>query len=232
MGFRDQDLAFQDADRRYAELKQQRDTGSLGVEAFEEKLKELMVQDAEGVWWARSPSTGEWHYHDGSTWLRSVPPYEESKVPNEPEIPIYKPAFGELIRICSKYDTPRFYVGDAIPYHVLSNARLLFPIPNNEHVAALLDNSAWLAKGFGLAVCEDGLRWYDHRPSRRFIEWLEFVDVPIEAYRSSSPLYYRIEIGKDNDFYLRRGVMDPRVLVTFLAEIRSLVSTLPTTNEL
>lgn len=67
-------MSFQDADRRYVELKQQYDVGTLSVEEFDARLRELMVQDAEGRWWAKSRDTGDWNYHDGSTWIRANPP--------------------------------------------------------------------------------------------------------------------------------------------------------------
>src|SRR5215212_5293683 len=33
-----------------------------------------MVEDEEGRWWAKSPTTGEWHYHDGTAWVKDTPP--------------------------------------------------------------------------------------------------------------------------------------------------------------
>jgi hypothetical protein len=34
----------------------------------------MMVQDAEGRWWAKHRETGEWHYYDGNAWVRGTPP--------------------------------------------------------------------------------------------------------------------------------------------------------------
>jgi len=33
-----------------------------------------MVQDDEGRWWSKHPENGEWHYHNGSGWVRGTPP--------------------------------------------------------------------------------------------------------------------------------------------------------------
>jgi hypothetical protein len=65
---------FQEADRRYAEIKRHQETGGLTQEKFDKQLKALMVQDEEGRWWAKSRTTGDWHYHDGTAWVKGKPP--------------------------------------------------------------------------------------------------------------------------------------------------------------
>ncbi len=67
-------MDFQEADRRYDELKRQYDSGAISAEAFTTALTDLMVQDAQGRWWSRSPATGEWNYHDGTRWVPATPP--------------------------------------------------------------------------------------------------------------------------------------------------------------
>lgn len=74
MDFREREIDFREADRRYAELKRRLDAGTISTEEFHERLRELMVRDDEGRWWAKSRKTGEWHYHDGGTWVRGTPP--------------------------------------------------------------------------------------------------------------------------------------------------------------
>ena len=54
-------MDFREVDRRYADLKQQYDNGSLSHEEFGAQLKQMMVQDDEGRWWAKSYEAGEWH---------------------------------------------------------------------------------------------------------------------------------------------------------------------------
>jgi hypothetical protein len=74
MDFREREIDFEEADRRYAELKRQLDAGSISTEEFDAQRKQLMVQDEKGRWWAKGRKTGEWHYHDGSAWVRDTPP--------------------------------------------------------------------------------------------------------------------------------------------------------------
>ena len=70
----DQEVDFHEADRRYAEIKQRHEAGNLTDEEFDEQLKELMVQDQEDRWWVKSRNTGEWHYYDGTAWIKDTPP--------------------------------------------------------------------------------------------------------------------------------------------------------------
>jgi hypothetical protein len=65
---------FQEADRRYTEITRRQEIGGLTQEEFDEELKQLMVQDEEGRWWAKSRSAGEWYYHDGTAWIKDTPP--------------------------------------------------------------------------------------------------------------------------------------------------------------
>jgi hypothetical protein len=74
MDFRDHEIDFGEADRRYAELKRQHDAGTIDDEEFEAQRQRLMVQDDEGRWWAKFGKSGEWHYRDGITWTRGTPP--------------------------------------------------------------------------------------------------------------------------------------------------------------
>ena len=74
MSFDEGKITFQEADRRYAKLRREQESGSLSNEEFDAELKQLMVQDPEGRWWAKSPTTGEWHYHDGTAWVKGTPP--------------------------------------------------------------------------------------------------------------------------------------------------------------
>jgi hypothetical protein len=72
--FEDQGVDFQEADRRYAEIKRRHEAGTLTDEEFDEQLKELMVQDQEDRWWVKSRTTGHWHRYDGTTWIKDTPP--------------------------------------------------------------------------------------------------------------------------------------------------------------
>ena len=82
MDFRRHEVDFREADRRYAELKRQHDAGSISDEEFDAQRQQLMVQDDEGRWWAKFGESGEWHYRDGSTWVRGTPPGHQGVVPD------------------------------------------------------------------------------------------------------------------------------------------------------
>jgi hypothetical protein len=76
-----QEADFRDADRRYADLERQRDAGGISEEEFEAQRQRLMVLDGEGRWWSKSPEGGEWHYHNGSAWVRGAPPVYRGAAP-------------------------------------------------------------------------------------------------------------------------------------------------------
>jgi hypothetical protein len=78
MDFEERNPDFEEADRRYAELKRLFEAGDITEKEFDEQLQRSMVQDQRDRWWAKSRETGEWHYHDGSAWILSTPPgYQE-----------------------------------------------------------------------------------------------------------------------------------------------------------
>jgi hypothetical protein len=79
--FRGREESFQEADRRFAELARQRDAGSISDQEFDAQRRQLMVQDAEGRWWAKIGKSGEWHYRDGSAWVRGTPPGYQETIP-------------------------------------------------------------------------------------------------------------------------------------------------------
>ena len=74
MDFEKSKLNFEEVDHRYAQLKRQVDAEQITQEEFDEQLKRAMVQDDSGRWWAKSRKSGEWHYHDGRTWVKGTPP--------------------------------------------------------------------------------------------------------------------------------------------------------------
>jgi hypothetical protein len=75
MDFGKPKLDFEEADRRYALLKGRHEAGEITEEEFDEQLKRLIIQDEEGCWWSKSRKSGQWHYHDGRTWVRGTPAY-------------------------------------------------------------------------------------------------------------------------------------------------------------
>ncbi len=80
MDFGEREVDFQEADRRYAELKRQLDAGTISTGEFAAQRQQLMVQDDEGHWWAKLGESGEWYFHDGSTWARGTPPGDQEVI--------------------------------------------------------------------------------------------------------------------------------------------------------
>lgn len=75
MEFREQrGTTFEEAERRYAELKRRHDAGQIDDEQFDAERQGLLVVDDEGKWWAKSRESGQWLYHDGSAWIEATPP--------------------------------------------------------------------------------------------------------------------------------------------------------------
>jgi hypothetical protein len=229
MDLNERTITFEHADRRYADLKRQHEVGAVSDEGFEEQLKQLMVLDDQSRWWAKSRSTGEWHYYDGTDWVIAEPPYEQSQPSQEPGTNFRKPSYDELVRICAKYDGPHFYVGESIPRKRLARARASFAIPAGEDVAALLETTSNLIGMYGLAVCEEGLRWRNDeyfRSGRYFIGW---------SYLSDASIYARWRHFGQYDLEMGEGVlrvdnkpMEGDQLVRLLHEIQSSITASPT----
>lgn len=68
-------MTFAEVDEQYLALKQQFHSGDLSAEAFDEALKSMMIQDAQGRWWAKARESGQWHYYDAATqgWTPGAP---------------------------------------------------------------------------------------------------------------------------------------------------------------
>lgn len=78
-------MNFQGVDRRYEELKEEYLAGSLSSEAFDEALREMMIQDDQERWWAKSRESGKWHYYDEDQdeWISADPPgYQAPAAPS------------------------------------------------------------------------------------------------------------------------------------------------------
>lgn len=76
-------MTFAEADLQYRELKQQFDAGRLDEAAFEEAIRDLMIQDEQGRWWAKARDTGQWNYYDAATqnWVPASPPTQAPPPP-------------------------------------------------------------------------------------------------------------------------------------------------------
>jgi hypothetical protein len=210
---------FQEADRRYIEIKRRHEAGELAQEEFEEQLKQLMVPDEEGRWWAKSRSSGEWHFHDGNSWVRETPPSDGGQRGQQTKLP--ETFVKRLVEVCARYSGSRFYVGEAIPEGKLADARKYFPIPLNERVFALIDNSGILNKGAGLALGEAGIYWTTSR-GRAFLTWQEFSSVPIAEDRWLRG--YIVEMGEGRKLVGYNYAMPGKAAVQLLRELQSLIN--------
>lgn len=88
---------FREADRRYAELKRQRDAGTMGDEEFDAQRKQLMVKDDEGRWWAKGREDSDWYYRGETGWVKGTPPgYQPlSEGPSAESAPEHRPRPGQ-----------------------------------------------------------------------------------------------------------------------------------------
>jgi hypothetical protein len=213
---------FQEADQRYVEIKRRHEAGELAQEEFDEQLKQLMVQDEDGRWWAKSRRSGEWHYHDGNSWVRGTPPNYGVQHQQQAELP--ETFVKKLVEICARYSGNRFYVGEAVPKEKLDDAYRFFPIPNGERVFALIDNSNIFVQGVGLALSEKGIYW-TMRGGRDFLTWQKFSTIPISEHQRSRD--YIILMGEGKTFVGKDSTMSREAAVQLLREIQSLIKASP-----
>jgi len=64
---------FRAVEDSYYTLRGQFDTGRITQQQFEEKLHELMVQDASGRYWMLGADSGNWYFYDGVRWVEGDP---------------------------------------------------------------------------------------------------------------------------------------------------------------
>src|SRR5215211_6070973 len=219
MNSNERTMTFQEADRLHLALTELHHAGVLDDDEFVYLLKRLMVRDEEERWWAKSASTGEWHYYDGTNWIQEALPDGEAKREQEPEL--HETFEGQLAQVCSKYagrgHYSGYYVGKAIPEQKLAAARTYFPIPEDETVYALIDSSDKMDRG--LAVCEKGIRW--NNTGRGYFLTLQAL-APIQITGHQSGFEYGITLGKGKRFMGRTSAMPRDEVVRLLRELQSL----------
>lgn len=64
---------YRQAEDEYFKLRGQFDTGRITQEQFDEKLRALMRQDAQGRYWMLGADSGKWYQYDGSQWVLGDP---------------------------------------------------------------------------------------------------------------------------------------------------------------
>jgi hypothetical protein len=67
-------MDFQQAEKKFKQLKSQFEAGQLTETEFKAQLEELMVQDEGGNWWMIGYETERWYRHDGTNWVQIDPP--------------------------------------------------------------------------------------------------------------------------------------------------------------
>lgn len=66
-------MNFDEAERKFAGLKDQRDSGQISPAEFSSHVDEIRLQDIGGVWWQISEKNGQWLRWNGSAWVPGEP---------------------------------------------------------------------------------------------------------------------------------------------------------------
>jgi hypothetical protein len=64
---------FKRAEDEFFKLKGQVGAGRITQAQFEEQLRALVVQDAQGRYWMLGADSGKWYVHDGTQWVERNP---------------------------------------------------------------------------------------------------------------------------------------------------------------
>jgi hypothetical protein len=67
-------MDFNQAEKRFKQLKAKFEAGELADTEFKKQLEELMIQDERGYWWMIGYETEQWYRNDGTDWMQSDPP--------------------------------------------------------------------------------------------------------------------------------------------------------------
>ncbi len=73
-------MDFGEAEAKFAELQGKLRRKAISQETFYQEVARLMVQDADGRYWAVDPAGNGWLYHDGQSWLPAMPPTVHTQV--------------------------------------------------------------------------------------------------------------------------------------------------------
>jgi hypothetical protein len=83
-------MNFQEAEKRYAALREQLNQRQISEEQFAEQVFALRLQDAKGAWWQVNGADGSWLVWNGAAWQPAAPPQPtpapqpKAKAPKQP----------------------------------------------------------------------------------------------------------------------------------------------------
>lgn len=66
-------MNFQDLQRRYDELREQFDAGTIDEAEFRDELGALQLKDEQGRYWTIGARSGKWFRYDGRKWVEETP---------------------------------------------------------------------------------------------------------------------------------------------------------------
>src|SRR4030065_1317864 len=69
---------FKDTERRFRSLRRQFGGKEISRREFIDRLKKLRLRDSQGRFWMIGAQSGKWYFFDGSDWVLSDPPPEDS----------------------------------------------------------------------------------------------------------------------------------------------------------
>jgi hypothetical protein len=64
---------FRRAEAEYARLRHEFDNERLSIDAFEKRLRALMIQDEQGSYWMLGVESGKWYVYAGEEWVEREP---------------------------------------------------------------------------------------------------------------------------------------------------------------
>lgn len=97
-------MDFNQAEKKFKQLKAQFEAGKLTEAEFKTKLEELMVQDESGSWWMIGYETERWYRHDGKNWVQTNPTREPLQKPT-PELALEPKTTESVAREQAKRET-------------------------------------------------------------------------------------------------------------------------------
>lgn len=133
-----------------------------------------------------------------------------------------------IAEICAKYRGSDYYVPHLAPPSVLPkimdkivNARVSFPIPDEEHVIALVDSTAFNSGKRGLAICSTGIYWRNDwtvTSANHYWDWESFSLVHLQDHDKHS-----LSLGSGNLVNLAGSAMDRNQLLSLLQELQRFI---------